>query len=110
VIPVQIPAVLLPHSITVRVYLGTGPYGDVFGDPVVIRRVFVEDGRRLVRTATGEEVISETTVRARPREHIPIGSQVTVWQGTPHERTGRVITANLFDHPSSWSHLEVALT
>jgi hypothetical protein len=110
VIPVRIPAVLLPHTITVRPYLGTGPYGDVFGDPVIVRRTFVEDRRRLVRTATGEEVISETTVRTRPREHIPIGSQVTVWHGTPHERTARVITTNLFDHPSSWSHLEITLT
>jgi hypothetical protein len=107
---VQIPAVLLPHTITVRPYLGTGPYGDVFGDPVVIRRVFVEDRRRLVRTTTGEEVICETIVRTRPHVHIPIGSQVTVWQETPHERAGRVVTANLFDHPSSWSHIEVALT
>lgn len=101
---------LLPHSIIVRPYLGTGPYGDVFGDPVVVRRVFVEDRRRLVRSTTGEEVISETTVRTRPQVHIPIGSQVTVWPGTPHERTARVITANRFDHPSSWSHLEIALT
>ncbi|MEU4444895.1 hypothetical protein AB0K14_03220 [Actinosynnema sp. NPDC050801] len=106
----QIPAVLLPHTITVRPYLGTGPYDDVYGDPVVIRRTFVEDRRRLVRSSTGEEVISETTVRARPREHIPVGSLVTVWAGTPHERTAHVITANLFDHPSSWSHIEVSLT
>jgi hypothetical protein len=107
---VRIPAVLLPHTITVRPYLGTGPYGDMFGDPIDIRRTFVEDRRRLVRAATGEELISETTVRTRPGEHIPIGSKVTVWHNTPNERTARVITANLFDHPSSWSHLEVALT
>ncbi len=106
----QIPAVLLPHTITVRAYLGTGPYGDAYGDPVVIRRTFVEDRRRLIQSTSGEEVISETTVRTRPQVHIPVRSQVTVWQGTPHERTARVITANLFDHPSSWSHLEVALT
>lgn len=105
----QIPAVLLPHTITVRPYLGTGPYGDVHGDPVVIRRTFVEDRRRLVRSSTGDEVVSETTVRTRPRERIPVGSLVTVWASTPHERTARVITANLFDHPSSWSHIEVAL-
>jgi hypothetical protein len=105
----QIPAVLLPHTITVRPYLGTGSYGDAYGDPVIVRRTYVEDRRRLVRSTTGEEVISETTVRTRPVEHIPIGSHVTVWQGTPHERTGRVITVNLFDHPSSWPHIELAL-
>ncbi|MGH3863577.1 hypothetical protein [Actinokineospora sp.] len=106
----RLPAVLLPHTITVRRYLGTGPYGDQHADPVTIRRTFVEDRRRIVRSATGEEVISETTVRARPGERIPVGSLVTVWAGTPTERTGRVITANLFDHPSSWSHIEVTLT
>lgn len=55
-------------------------------------------------------MISETTVRARPRERIPVGSLVTVWAETPNERTGRVITSNLFDHPSSWSHIEITLT
>jgi hypothetical protein len=107
---VQLPAVFLPHSIIVRRYVGTGPYGDVFADPVIVRRAFVEDRRRLVRSATGEELISETTVRTRPGEHIPVGSKVTVWQGTSHERTAVVITTNRYNHPSTWSHLEVALT
>ncbi len=106
----QIPAVLLPHTITVRPYLGTGPYGDIHGDPVVIRRTFVEDRRRLVRSTSGEEVVSETTVRTRPSEHIPVGSLVTVWAGTPQQRIALVITTNLFDHPSSWSHVELSLT
>ena len=106
----RIPAVLLPHIITVCAFQGTGPYGDEFADPVTVRRVFVEDRRRLVRAQTGEEVVSETTVRARPHARIPVRSLVTVWTGTPHDRTARVITANLLDHPSSWSHLEVTLT
>lgn len=105
----QIPAMLLPHSITLRRYLGTGPYGDMHDDPTLVHRVFVEDRRRLVRSPTGEEVISETTVHTRPVQ-VPVGSLVTVWAGTPHERTARVITANLFDHPSSWSHIEITLT
>lgn len=100
----------LPHSITVRPYLGTGPYGDVLGEPVVIGRAYVEDRRRLVRSADGDELISETTIHTGPDEHIPVRSLVTVWATTPHERTGRVITANLYDHPAAWSHLEIALT
>ncbi|WP_052684574.1 hypothetical protein [Lentzea aerocolonigenes] len=106
----QIPAVLLPHTVTVHPYLGTGAYGDVWGNPVVVREVFVEDRRRLVRNQSGEELVSESTVRTRPGVRIPVGSKVTVWQGTPLERTGRVITASLFAHPSSWSHTEIALT
>lgn len=106
----RIPTVLLPHTVTVRPYLGIGPYGEVFGDPVVVRRTFVEDRRRLVRSSTGEEVVSETTVRARPQVHIPVGSLVTVWAGTSAERTARALTSARYDHPSSWSHVEVALT
>jgi hypothetical protein len=106
---VQLPTVLLPHPITVRPYIGTGPYGDMYGDPIVIRRTYVEDRRRLVRSTDGDELISETTVHTRPGEHIPVGSKVTVWQGMPHERTAVVITANRYHHPSSWSHLEIAL-
>ncbi|WP_439662856.1 hypothetical protein ACSHWB_16240 [Lentzea sp. HUAS TT2] len=105
----HIPAVLPPHTVTVRPYLGTGAYGDVWGDPVVVREVFVEDRRRLVRNQSGEEVVSESTVRTRPGVRIPVGSKVTVWQGTSLERTARVITTNSFDHPASWSHIEVAL-
>ncbi|SDL17994.1 hypothetical protein SAMN04488074_109209 [Lentzea albidocapillata subsp. violacea] len=106
----QIPAVLLPHTVTVRPYLGTGAYGDVWGDPVVVREVFVEDRRRLVRNQSGEELVSESTVRTRPGVRIPVSSKVTVWQGTPLERTGRVITTSVFEHLSTWSHIEIALS
>ena len=61
-----IPARLLPHRVIVEPYLGSGAYGDVHGDPVE-HRAYVEDGRRLVRDEHGAEVVSETTVRTRPR-------------------------------------------
>jgi hypothetical protein len=106
---VRIPTALLPHTITVRAYQGTGPYGDVFGDPATYR-AFVEDRRRLVIAATGDEVVSETTVFTGPDVPVPVGSRVTVWAGTAHERSARVITTARHDHPASWSHLEIALT
>lgn len=105
----QLPGASLPHVVTVRRYEGTGPYGEVFGDPV-IHQAFVEDRRRLVLAANGEEVTSETTVYTGPDAGVPVGSQVTVWPGTPHERTARVITTSRYDHPAAWSHLEIALT
>lgn len=92
-----------------RPHTGSGPYGDMFGEPVNVR-AFVEDGRRLVVAASGEEVISETTVYTGLDPAVPVGSAVTVWQGTSQERTARVITATRHDHPSAWSHLEIALT
>lgn len=105
----QVPAELLPHTITVRPLQGSGPYGNVFGDPT-IHRAFVEDRRRLVASASGEEVVSETSAYTGPDVLVPVGSQVTVWQGTPHERIARVITTRRYEHPDSWSHLEIALT
>jgi len=105
----QLLATLLPHVVTVRRHEGTGPYGEVFGDPVM-HQALVEDRRRLVLAAGGEEVTSETTVYTGPDAAVPVGSQVTVWPDTPHERTARVITTSRYEHPGSWSHLEIALT
>jgi hypothetical protein len=53
-----------------------------------------------------------TTPRAGPGPHVavPVGSRVTVWAGSPYERTARVITTSHFDHPAGWSHLEIVLT
>jgi hypothetical protein len=106
---VQLLAALLPHTITVRPFLGSGPYGDVYGDPIV-HQAFVEDRRSLVVSASGEEVTSETTVYTGPDAGVPVSSQVIVWSGTPYERTARVITTSRYEHPGSWSHLEIALT
>jgi len=98
------------HHHCVRAYIGTGPHGDVFGDPAILR-AFVEDSRRLVRSARAVRKWS-----ARPPSTsdqglmVPVGSTVTVWVGTPRERTARVITATCYNHPSAWSHLELALT
>jgi hypothetical protein len=86
---VRLPSVLLPHSITVRHYQGTGPYGEVFGDPIV-HQAFVEGRRRLVVSASGEEVISETTVYTGPDTIVPVGSQVTVWAPIPRTHVSPV--------------------
>ncbi|MBB5853975.1 hypothetical protein ACFQ05_11760 [Amycolatopsis umgeniensis] len=104
------PAFLLPHTVTVKPYTGTGAYGPTFGRPFSVRRAYVEDRRRLVRASDGAETISETTVITRPDPSVPAGSEVTVWPGTPAERTAIVITASTFDHPSAPAHLEITLT
>lgn len=105
----QLTAVLLSHPVTVRRYEGTGPYGEVFGDPTT-HRAFVEDRRRLVVSTSGEEVVSETTIYTDSNLSVPVGSQVTVWRDTPHERIARVITTSRYEHPGSWPHLEITLT
>lgn len=105
----RIPRVLLPHTITVWPYEGTGAYNDQHGKPIEVRAQ-VEDSRRLTRSTTGEALVSSTTVRTLLEVHAPPGSLVTLWSGTPHERTARVITAHRFEHPGTPGHLELALS
>ncbi|MGN8024697.1 hypothetical protein [Microbacterium sp. 22242] len=68
------------HTVIVETYQGTNGYGeDLFAAPVTLdpddisvrpggNGCFVDDTRSLVRTATGEQVVSETTVYTYP-EH-----------------------------------------
>lgn len=48
------------HSITATPVLGEGAYGPIFGDEVTLTG-FLDDTRRLVRNADGEEVVSQAT-------------------------------------------------
>ena len=104
-----IPGFLLPHTVVVEPYAGSGAYGDVYDARVTVRG-YVEDTRRLVRNERGDEVVSETSVYARPEVHIPLGSRVTVWTGTSRQRTATVIARSQFDHPAVPSHCVLALT
>ena len=51
------------HAVTVETFLGSGGMGDVYAPPAPLA-CFVDDKRTLVRSAGGEEVISETTLFA----------------------------------------------
>lgn len=54
------------HTVTVETYQGTNGYGeDVFAGPVAVVG-FLDDSRRLVRTQTAEQVISEAQFYTRP--------------------------------------------
>jgi len=54
------------HTATIEPFLGTSGYGvDQFGPAATLappNGVFVDDSRKLVRSATGEEVVSESTL------------------------------------------------
>jgi len=59
------------HTITVQTLTGSGGMGDTYADPVTLSPdtdtgVFVDDKRKLVRSSSGEQVISETTIYGRP--------------------------------------------
>lgn len=78
-----------PHTVTVEAYRGSGPYGDIYEQAVIVTPCFVDDTRRLVRAADGSQVISESTVYAPADTTAPTGSRVTL----PSGRTTTVITS-----------------
>lgn len=96
------------HTVTATPDAAYGSHGPVAGDPVTVP-CFLDDTRRLVRSTTGEQVVSETTVFCA-LEHVD-----TLTPGTPVDlgyRTAEVIgqsrhTAPGLDLPE---HLEVHLT
>ena len=57
---------LLKDLVSVETYSGEGSYGPVFEAPVTVK-VNVDQTRRLVRNAAGDEVVSESTLAVHPQ-------------------------------------------
>lgn len=72
-----LPEFLLVHTVQVEPFEGEGPFGKEYGEVVPVR-CFVDDKRRLVRSATGAEVVSESTFYAPLETVCPVDSKVTV--------------------------------
>lgn len=95
-------------TVSVETFLGVGTGGrEAFADPADSVCV-LDDGRKLVRAANGEQVVSETTLYtdlAEASKYAP-GSKVTL-----PTRTARVILAkpHAIGDPDV-DHLEVVLT
>ena len=75
-----IPAWALIHRVQVEPYVGSGPSGAVYG-PAVGVRCLTEDKTRLVRSPSGDEVVSSTTFYAMPGTVTPPKSRVTLPDG-----------------------------
>lgn len=101
------------HEITVVPYLGEGAYGSTYG-PESTAAGFVDDSRKSVRTAGGDEVVSEATFYGPPdlADRFAPESRVTLWAGSPAERTATVITLKRLSSGSLGlpDHVEVTLT
>ncbi|MGH3704201.1 MAG: hypothetical protein ACRDT9_06185 [Agromyces sp.] len=86
------------HTLTVETFEGTNGYGeDVFSAPAVLAPpdgCFIEPKRRLVRSSTGEQVVSETTVYTYPGNAAKFtpGSRVTIGGAV-----SRVLTVSLLE-------------
>lgn len=85
-------AFFYPHTVSIRDLTGSGGMGDAYAAPRTVAAE-VLDEQTLVRGADGREVVSSTRVTLPLPEYVPLGSLVTVWQGEPHEREARVLTA-----------------
>lgn len=95
------------HTATVETYQGAGAYGDLFAAPVTIT-CFADDARRVVRNASGEQVVSESTLYtdASNAALFTTDTRVTIWPDGVNTtdsddlappRPSRVIKANAND-------------
>lgn len=94
-------------TVSVATRTGTGANGDVYAAPADAV-VFLEDSRRLVRSATGEQVVSESTLFADldDTDLFTPDSKVTL-----PTRVARVILAKAHViGDTDVDHLEVVLT
>ena len=98
------------HQVSIARYEGVGAYGDKYATPVTYLGV-VEDQRRLVRDADGEEVVSSSTVRlpiATP--DVPLGSIVTLPGFGGRMSTVLAVSRHDSGGQPTPDHLELALT
>lgn len=95
------------HTVTVEALTGSGGMGDTYAAPASLI-CFVDDKRRLVRAASGEEIISESTLYAPAGTELPDQSRVTL----PSGRVATVISTSIFDSAALDlpDHIVLALT
>jgi hypothetical protein len=91
-------------SVTVEVYRGTGAYGPIYDPPQTVR-CRVENGNKLVRDATGQQVVSSARLFCDPETVATVGSRVAI--GAAKHTVLQVLEQS---GPSSLSHKEVVLT
>ena len=102
-----IPGFLLLHAVTIEAPAGQGPFGPAYAAPVTVR-CMVDEQTRMIRSATGDQVVSGATVYAPPGTVAPVGSRVTL----PSGRVATVLAVSTRDGGglATPDHVEVALT
>lgn len=103
----------LPHRVTLQHLEGEGAEGEIWGDPIPDVPAYVEQKTRLVVDRRGEsptlgqQVISTTLIVVMPEHDAQPRARVTVWAGTPRERTSEVIDSAFFDYKGTPNHSEL---
>lgn len=94
------------HTVTVETFSGTSSDGDVFASPVA-KKCFREDKTRLIRDATGEQIVSQTTLFGPLSD---LAAYVTDSRVTLPSRQSRVIVAMARDSGGRFpDHAEIHL-
>ena len=109
----RLPRALMPHKVKVRAAIGYGNGGTVF-DPAAPKppaeyRAYIEDKVRIIRDGSGQEATSTAAVWLDPERNAPELSEVTIWVGTPRERTSHVVAVTTRNHPRTPSHQVIYL-
>lgn len=106
----RIPARLLPHTITIKPYLGEGRNGSIYGPAEAWDRMYVEDKTAVLKTSGDSEKTSRGFIVTDPERSIPELSLVTVWAGTPREREAQVLSTDFASMPRMPSNITAYLT
>jgi len=96
------------HTITVEKYLGEGGNGTSYAEPLDVP-CFIDGGVKVVRTATGEQVVANAPVYA-PLEHaatLVAESRVTIRGATARVLAATVYESGDLDLPD---HVQITLT
>lgn len=84
------------HPVVVARYTGSAAYGDIFASGETVTG-FVDDSRKLVRNAAGEEVVASASVfLPSATADVPADSKVTL-PATFGGRTSRVVAVARHD-------------
>ena len=107
----RVPSFLQQDSVTIESYLGDTAYGPNYGPPEVIK-CFLDDARKFVRDANGEQVVSETTIYIDLIAANALGTPITAYSrvdiGT---RKTTILSVKIQDTPNlpTPNYLELSL-
>lgn len=101
----------LPHRVTITRFLGDGPEGDIWAEPVtapayVEQKTKLRVDQRSTSPTSGQEITTRTFIVLLTEDDVLPRTKVTVWAGTPRERTSEVVDSEFYDYPRTPSHVE----
>jgi hypothetical protein len=105
----------LPHRITLQPIATETSESVEHSTPIPDVPAYVEQksqlrvDRRSTSPTFGQEITSRTFVVVLTENDAEPRTRVTVWAGTPRERTSEVIDSALFDYKGTPNHVELYL-